>query len=147
MIEKLDAIIMDIDYCLSDNNYNERHNLSPLYDNLQGFKDNIKKLKVNNWAKEIMRTFPNHYKLIITAREGTKNVINDTLYWLNNNNIPFDDIFFRKEFDNRNDDLIKKEIYLTKIEPKYNVLFGVDDNELVTQVLQNLGVKMLYAKR
>lgn len=46
---------------------------------------------------------------------------------LEDNGIDYDELHMRKKNDFRKDTIIKEEIYWNEVEPRYNVLFAVDD--------------------
>jgi predicted kinase len=58
----------------------------------------------------------------------------DTEIWLKQNGIPYTEIHMRKTGDVRNDGIVKKELFLEKIEPTYNVIWVVDDRDRVCQM-------------
>lgn len=57
-----------------------------------------------------------------------------TRNWLNKYEIPYDHLFMRPEGDKREDSIIKKEIYESKIKDKYDVWFVVDDRPRVVRM-------------
>ncbi len=63
-----------------------------------------------------------------------------TIEWLNFYGIEFDELHMRPENDYRKDSLIKKEIYLTNIKDKYNVLCVYDDRIQVVMEWHKLGL-------
>ena len=66
----------------------------------------------------------------------------ETEEWLEKNDIPYDDLFMRKEGDNRADEVIKKEIYDECIEPYYAVLGVFDDRPKVCAMWRELGLRV-----
>lgn len=76
--------------------------------------------------------------VIVTAREGTQNAQNATINWLNQHDIPFNQIFFRKERDYRPDEIIKSEIY-DEIEHHWEIKAVFDDRPAVVEMLRNRG--------
>ena len=46
----------------------------------------------------------------------------------------------RKDYDNRQDAVIKEEIYKLHIQPKFNVLFCVDDRKQVVDMWRRIGL-------
>lgn len=62
--------------------------------------------------------------------------------WLETNSLSYDELFMRKADDNRPDYVIKKEIYINNIFPKYDVFVVFDDRDQVVKMLRNdLGLK------
>lgn len=67
----------------------------------------------------------------------------ETAKWLYDNAIPHDKIFMRKAGDNRNDAIVKREIYENEIKEKYNVLAVFDDRNRVVDMWRSLGLTCL----
>ena len=66
-----------------------------------------------------------------------------TIKWLQDNNVPFDQIHMRKTNDYRPDDIVKEEIYREFIEGKYYVDFILDDRDSVIKRWRELGLTCL----
>ena len=82
------------------------------------------------------------YKIIITT--GRDGVCKEaTLEWLVNHRVPFDAFFIRKAGDFRKDNIIKSEIYMDYIRPKYDVKFVIDDRNQVVEMWRSLGLRVL----
>ena len=80
--------------------------------------------------------------LIVTARPETYKLV--TEQWLVIHELHhYKEIFFRKEGDFRNDDIIKKEIYKEHIKDKYEVMFVVEDRSRVVKMWRKLGLTCL----
>lgn len=54
-----------------------------------------------------------------------------------------DYLFMRKTGDNRKDALVKLEIYAQEIEPRFNVLFVVDDRQQVVDAWESIGLHVI----
>lgn len=68
----------------------------------------------------------------------------ETIKWLNDNHIPFDELHMRKEKDMRGDDIVKKELFNAHVKDKFNVLFVLDDRDRVVKVWRrDLGLTCL----
>lgn len=67
----------------------------------------------------------------------------DTVKWLNDHEVWYDDVFMRKLEDNRKDNIVKQEMYEAHIKGKYNVLWVIDDRNQVVQMWRSLGLTCL----
>ena len=67
----------------------------------------------------------------------------ETEKWLTENDISYDMLFMRPEYDIRKDSIIKREIFETHIRPYYNVEFVLDDRNQVVDMWRSLGLKCL----
>lgn len=76
--------------------------------------------------------------LVISGRhEGARAL---TMRWLSSNGVPFTDLFMRSGNDNRSDDIVKEEIFRTRIEPNYQVAGIIDDRDRVVKMWRRLGL-------
>ena len=86
--------------------------------------------------------FKKKYKIIITTgRDGVCE--EDTKKWLEHYKVPYDDFYIRKAGDFRKDNIIKSEIYMDHIRPKYDVKFVIDDRDQVVEMWRSLGLRVL----
>jgi len=82
------------------------------------------------------------YKIIITT--GRDGVCEEaTRKWLKDNGVPYDDFYIRKAGDFRKDNIIKSEIYMDHIRPKYDVKYVIDDRDQVVDMWRSLGLRVL----
>lgn len=65
----------------------------------------------------------------------------DTELWLREHSVPFDSLYMRPAENNDHDYVIKKDLYDTYIDGKYNVLFVLDDRNQVVDLWRGLGLK------
>lgn len=79
--------------------------------------------------------------LLVSGRKAVCRQI--TLDWLGKHNIPFNELFMRGENDDRNDAIVKEEIYTKEIEGKYNILYVLDDRDRVVEMWRSKGLKCL----
>ena len=129
-----DAIIVDVDGTLAQ--MNGRHPFEWEKVNTDLVRPHIK-LLTQVYAKQ-------GYKIIIlTGRDGI--AFDDTVNWLEANNIIFDQVFIRPEGDCRKDFVVKKEIYYNNIAPFYNVHLVVDDRPQVIREWLRLGLPVINA--
>ena len=79
--------------------------------------------------------------IITTGRDGVCS--EDTLSWLDHHLIPYHEFFIRKAGDNRKDSIIKSEIYMDYIKPRYDVKYVIDDRNQVVDMWRSLGLRVL----
>lgn len=90
--------------------------------------------RFGEWTNE-----DNRIKIILlSGREETAR--EKTVVWLKENNVIYDELLMRKEKDFRGDEVIKKEIYESKIAPYYEVVSVFDDRDKVVQMWRSLGL-------
>ncbi|MBA3488358.1 MAG: polynucleotide kinase [Longispora sp.] len=58
----------------------------------------------------------------------------ETEQWLREQNVPFDELYMRPAGDGRKDSIVKEELYLKYVEPRYHVPFVVDDRDQVVDM-------------
>jgi predicted kinase len=82
--------------------------------------------------------------LIVTGREGTEENLAQTFEWLSANQINYNDLFHRAEGDNRDDAIVKKELYLKHIQGNWEIDFVLDDRPRVVRMWRaELGLTVL----
>jgi predicted kinase len=84
---------------------------------------------------------PQTYVVIVSGREDGCH--SQTVKWLADNNIPYDEIYMRASGDMRDDRIVKKEIYEQFIKPRFNVRFVLDDRDRVVKMWREEGLKVL----
>jgi len=101
--------------------------------------------KPNKVVISMVRDFSKKYKLIfVSGRQGNETCLNKTCKWLSDNVTEYyENIFMRKDGDTRPDEIIKREIFLEEIAPKYNIQFVVDDRDRVCKMWRSLGLVCL----
>lgn len=88
----------------------------------------------------ILRELSVNNRIIICSwREDTCR--DATIEWLTKYDIPYDELFMRKEGDKRNDAIIKYEILVNDIIPKYYVKWVFDDRDRVVSMWRQCGVR------
>lgn len=97
----------------------------------------VGKDKINVPVYKVLHHFHNTgYAIMMLS--GRDSVCRDeTIKWLDDNNVPFDYLFMRKEGDNRKDTIVKKELFDEHIRNKYNVEFTLDDRNCVVEMWRN----------
>ena len=127
-----DAVIMDLDGTLA--HMNDR---GP-YDDTKYDTDSIDESLL--W---FLKTLTNTKILIVSGREATQIAETQTINWLKNHNVPYDYLWMRKCGDHRTDDVVKLEIYNTKIKFNFNVRLVFDDRKRVARMWETQGLKVM----
>lgn len=128
-----DAIICDLDGTLAILNGRHPYDASTCYDDL-----------VCNPIRNILDEFSDisfkHQLIFVSGREDK--YIEQTYKWIiYKANLQYDfSLFMRKTGDNRDDTIVKREIYENEIKGKYNVSFVFDDRPKVVRMWKNLGL-------
>ena len=80
-----------------------------------------------------------HY---IVAVSGRSNVCEkETIQWLYDNEVPFDDLYMRQEGDYRPDTIVKEEILHQLREEGYNPWLAIDDRNRLAKMWRSHGIK------
>ena len=79
--------------------------------------------------------------IFVTARDD--NCYEDTYEWLRLHCPPFVKLLMRKSGDNRNDGVVKREIYEELIKPNWDVLCVLDDRQRVVDMWRSIGLTCL----
>ncbi len=85
-----------------------------------------------------------HIILLMSGRNAV--CYADTNEWLHDNNVPFRHLFMRKRDDNREDSIIKRELFDEHIRGKYNVICVLDDRNRVVDMWRRLGLTCLQVQ-
>ena len=110
-------------------------NLIRLVEATTGISPSGKKQEVSVEDKVLIKLAPERAIKFINSKE--------TIKWLNDNGIKFDDLYMRFTNDLRKDSIVKQEIYEMCIKDKYNVLFVLDDRDQVVNMWREQGLKCL----
>jgi predicted kinase len=128
---RTDCVVFDLDGTLAHNNGKRGY-----FDWLKVGVDDVDEV-----TKETLVAYKNRgYEIVIVSgRDGVS--MKPTIKWLDDNDIPFDNIFLRPEGDYRKDTLIKTEIFENNLKPNYNILCVLEDRKKVVDMWRGLGVK------
>lgn len=140
------AIIVDLDGTLCNKEW--RHHL---YETDRCDWTEINKAMIhdqpNEWCLEIVKLFAmQNYKIIfLTGRSAVEDSKTITEKWLMTHVGPGVDyqLLMRPEGDDRDDTVIKSEIFFRDIAPLYDVLFAIDDRQSVVQMWRDLDIPCL----
>lgn len=145
--DKLDCIIVDVDGTLTINTGHRS-----MYDYWEACND-----PVNEPIKNLITYITDGHmrrtgrKLVVNVMTARENLIDDqgytvfdlTTQWLMEHDIPFDDLFMRKQGDHRSDTAVKWDMYTDFIKDQYNVLYVLDDREKVVEMWRKENLNVL----
>lgn len=66
--------------------------------------------------------------------------------WVLKHRLPIDAIVMRRGGDQRRDDVVKREMFHTWIEPVFDVLFAIDDRPIVCDMWRDIGVPLVQVQ-
>jgi len=89
----------------------------------------------------VHRFSADHTVIIFTARPASAELICRS--WLKRHRVPFDHIFTRADKDNREDSIVKWEMYEEFVQPFWSVQFILDDRQRVVDMWREKGLKCL----
>lgn len=121
------CIICDIDGTLS-NSVNRK-----IYDG-----SNVPRDLIIKPVKSILKRF-NPLNIILFSGRSDR-WYDNTVEWLEFNHIPYDELYMRKEGDNRCDTIVKSEMFEEHIRNKYYCDFVIDDRKKVLDMWINKGL-------
>lgn len=78
--------------------------------------------------------------ILMSGRDGSCK--EETIKWLENNEVEYEALYMREAGDTRKDSIVKAELYKEHIEGKYNIDFVLDDRNQVVQMWRDLGLKV-----
>lgn len=102
------------------------------------------------WILSILQDFGDVSIVFVSGREGTELGRKQTEQWLTSHGFPIEDnfscrghnrLFMRKEGDNRNDTIVKVEIY-DSIKDEVTIVACFDDRPKVVRALRAKGLKV-----
>lgn len=123
------CIMVDVDGTLS-NSWNRR-----IFDFKECINDEViepVKLVVNRFKDSGIKV------IIFSARDDI--CYDETKQWLINNDIYHDELFLKGVKDNRNDSIVKEEMFYKHIHGVYDPLFVIDDRIGVLKLWQSIGL-------
>lgn len=145
MSERMKAIIVDLDGTLCDTRHRQHH-MEQQPKNWNAFYGGIPHDKPHRWCMSLINGMLGLVEIIFVSGRPD-NYFYDTQKWLARNDLDVWPLFMRKENDFRKDSIIKAEIYREHIEPKYDVLFCVDDRQQVVDMWREIGLTCLQCAK
>ena len=95
---------------------------------------------VNEPVANMVRNYPG-VKILVSGRKETCREMTEK--WLKDNNIPFDFLYMRGEFDIRKDKKVKADIFNNFVRDKYYVDYILDDRNSTVDGFRELGLLCL----
>jgi predicted kinase len=133
------CIIVDIDGTLAHMNDRGPYD----YSKVQTDKLDISVAEIvqRYYQRNINEENPDTTVIVVSGRKDS--CYNETVEWLKNNGVQYDKIYMRKHNDDRDDRIVKQEIFYENIEPYYNVRFVLDDRDRVVAMWRREKLKTL----
>lgn len=133
------CIIVDIDGTLAHMTDRSPYDYTRVSEDI--VDENVRDVVLRYYSRDVMMEIPDTYIIIVSGREDACRA--ETEKWLQDNRIPYDEFYMRQTGDNRNDAIVKKEIYEEFIKPRFNVRFVLDDRDRVVKMWREEGLKVL----
>ena len=127
------AIIVDIDGTLAHMQGRSPYDYSRVHEDA-----------VDATVRGIVTAAVDQHGLEVLVVSGRKAECRDqTLRWLAVNDVPFTELWMRADGDNRDDAVVKGEIFEENIAPRFNVHYVLDDRDRVVAMWRARGLKVL----
>lgn len=137
-----DCLIVDIDGTLAHMNGRNPYDYSKVSTDM--VDEVVRDIVLKYRKQDPIDIHPEAYIVIVSGRND--DCRKETIEWLQSNNIPVDEIHMRVTGDQRNDAIVKKEIYEKWIKDRYNVRFVLDDRNRVVDMWREQGLKCLQVQ-
>jgi hypothetical protein len=93
---------------------------------------------------ELLRVLHDAYPYAMLAMSGRDEVCRMvTQAWLRLNEVPFEELLMRRRGDNRQDAVVKRELYERHVRGHFDVRWVVDDRDQVVRMWRKLGLTCL----
>lgn len=125
------AVIFDVDNTLCFNTSGR-----PYYGTAQGLLDDVP--NINAIIAAQVYHSGGIKVLLVTGREGTDEIKEATQKWMENNQVPIDEYYFRPVNNRESGDKIKAQI-ISGISNKYNVIGIYEDSSKIVKSLREMG--------
>ncbi len=146
-VSKPKCVIVDLDGTLC--NVDHRRHLvekAPGYREWEKFFDLMGEDHPNEWCRELVFSMMRKHKIVfVTGRWEKYRRVTETWIMFHLGLRPHHDyeLFMRPSDDPRKDHLVKLDIYSKAIQPRYDVLFCVDDRASVVAMWRAAGLDVL----
>ena len=145
------AIIVDLDGTLCNNEHRRPLVENPGPKDWEKFGERLIDDTANEWCVKLVGAMAlrGYYIAYVTGRSEQYREL--TLRWLNRHGCLDTSkrvgLYMRAPDDNRDDTVVKSDIYACEIEPNYDVLFCVDDRQRVVDMWRSLGLTCLQCAK
>lgn len=102
--------------------------------------DRIKEDKVNEVVKGLVNDY-GYTVIIFSGRDGICK--NDTIQWLQDNEIDYQKLFMREAGNTEKDSIVKRRMFEENIRGKYFIEYVLDDRNQVVEMWRNMGLTCL----
>lgn len=100
----------------------------------------VKEDKVNEVVKGLVNDY-GYTVIIFSGRDGICK--NDTIQWLKDNEIDYQQLFMREAGNTEKDSIIKRRMFEENIRGKYFIEYVLDDRNQVVEMWRNMGLTCL----
>jgi acid phosphatase class B len=97
----------------------------------------------NHWCLELVNIYKDNGFAIVLLTGRGEDYREQTLKWLTQHKIPFDELHMRPKKTHLPDHEVKCETYQKQIEPKYSVRFVLEDRASVVAMWRDIGLTCL----
>lgn len=134
------AIIVDLDGTLCNTDHRQHLVQAKKWNE---FYDALVNDPLHEWCAGLIAAMREQgvHALLVSGRPDSH--WEQTAQWLSSNMPQWDGLFMRKTGDYRKDCIVKEEIYRKDIEPRFEVLFCVDDRKQVVDMWRSIGLTCL----
>lgn len=140
------AVIIDIDGTLANSPAPSEEHMNDGVMDWNAWIRSTQFSPVNEWCRELVMAMAlNGVKIIfLTARSESEESRKITEDWISRHVPVLHELHMRPEDDFRHDQESKRDVFLNKIAPFYNVLFAVDDKRVNCDLFRDLGIAALH---
>jgi hypothetical protein len=136
------CIIVDIDGTVAHGTGRDMYDMSLVHTDVHDeiVVDLIHKYATGSFLDDI----PDNYIIVVSARDSVSRPLTEE--WFREHNIPYHEMYLRKNGDKRDDTIVKKEIYEEYIKGRFNVRFVLEDRNKVVKMWRSEGLKVLQVE-
>jgi uncharacterized HAD superfamily protein len=138
----MDCYIVDIDGTIA-NTEHRIHYITNGHKDWKSWHANAHKDEPINEVVQILDLASSAGINIVLCTARDEKCREDTLNWLQYNDIPFDALYMRKLGDRRDDDIVKFELLEQIYEAGYNPILVLEDRNRVVKMWRSAGLRCL----